>query len=67
MRLRARLCAWLHSRSSIFLLLFFRREGLDLEGLSLREGKFDLRESLDVKALCGDLVALGGELIRGLK
>jgi len=25
----------------------FRREGLDLEGLSLRERKFDLRESLD--------------------
>jgi len=25
----------------------FRREGLDLEGLSLIERKFDLRESLD--------------------
>ena len=25
----------------------FKRNGLDLEGLSLRERKFDLRESLD--------------------
>jgi len=25
----------------------FRREGVDLEGLSLRERKFDLRESID--------------------
>ena len=33
----------------------FRREGLDLEGLSLRERKFDLR-----RVLMGDLVVLGG-------
>ena len=28
----------------------FRREGLDLKGLSLGDRKFDLREMLDVKA-----------------
>ena len=35
----------------------FRRECLDLEGLSLRERKFNLMESLD-----GRLVVLGGDL-----
>ena len=33
----------------------FRREGVDLEGLSLRERKFDLRESLSVRAFGGRL------------
>ena len=57
--MRARLYAWsLHSISSIFL-LFFRREGFDLEGLSLRERNFDLRERLDVKAHGGRLGGLG--------
>jgi len=32
-------------------LLEEKREGLDLEGLSLRERKFDLRESLDGRGL----------------
>ena len=32
--------------SNIFLL--FEREGLDLEGISLREGKFDFRKSLSI-------------------
>ena len=44
-------------QSSFF---FFRREGPGLAGLSLRERKFDLRESLGGRAL-------GGELIRALK
>ena len=35
----------------------FRREGLDLEGLSLGERKFDLRESLDGRL--GSLGRLG--------
>ena len=62
MRSRARLCACsLHSgsQSSFF---SFRREDLDLEGLSLGERKFDLRESLG-----GRLGSLGRELIRDLK
>ena len=44
------------SSLEIFNLLssLFRREGLDLEGVSLRERKFDLRESLD-----GGLGSLG--------
>ena len=37
----------------------FRGEGLDLEGVSLRVRKFDLRERLDVKALGGRLGDLG--------
>jgi len=44
----------LNLQSSFF---SFRRDGVDLEGLSLRESKLDLRESLD-----GDLVVLGGDL-----
>jgi len=36
----------------------FRREGLDLEGLSLRERMFNLRERLDMKALGGRLGGL---------
>jgi len=39
-------------QSSFFSL---KRKSLDLEGLSLRERKFDLRERLDVKALGGRL------------
>jgi len=38
----------------------FRRECLDLEGLSVRERKFDFREMLDVKE------PLVGERIRDL-
>ena len=34
-------------------------EGPDPEALSLREGKFDLRERLDVKPLGGRLDGLG--------
>jgi len=45
----------------------FRREGLHLEGLYLRERKFNLRERLDVKALGGRLGGLGGELITDLR
>jgi len=45
----------------------FRREGVDLEGLSLRERKFDLRERLDVKALGGRLGGLGRRVDKSLK
>jgi len=41
----------------------FRREGLNLESLSFRERKFDLRERLDVKALGGRLGGLGRRMI----
>ena len=41
-------------QSSLF---SFRRQGLDLEGLSLRERKFELRESLDGRL--GNLGRLG--------
>ena len=43
----------------------FKREGLDLQGLSLSGRKFDLKDRLDVKALGRRLGGLGGgELIR---
>jgi len=41
----------------------FGREGLDLKGLSLKERKFDLRESLGGR----EKGALGGEFVRALK
>jgi len=52
----------LFTRDLQFSLFSFRRECLDLEGLSLRERKFDLRESLGERALVGDLAVLEGEL-----
>ena len=45
----------------------FRGEGLDLEGLFLRERKFDLRERLDVKALSGRLGGLWRRVDKRLK
>jgi len=45
-RLRARLCVLVLFTRDLQLSCFsFRREGLDLEGLSLKKWKFDLRES----------------------
>ena len=41
----------------------FKSEGHDLKGLSLKERKFDLRESLGGR----EKGALGGEFVRALK
>ena len=45
----------------------FRRKGVDLDGLSLRERKFDLRERLDVKALGGRFGGLERRVDKRLK
>jgi len=52
----------LQSSSSLF-----RRECLDLEGLSFRDRKFYLRERLDVKALSGRLGGLWRRVDKRLK
>jgi len=64
-------CSLLLGTIRCFLLI--EKEGLDLEGLSLKERKFNFRERLEVKALGGRFCglkrgrALGRRVHRGSK